>query len=207
MTEHEALLAGKIFSPVAKELVDIKLKAHNLSVKYSQTYEDQAEERAQILSELLGGMGNGVRIQGPIFFNYGVHTKIGNKFFANYNFTVQDDALVTIGDGVNIGPNVTITTPFHPLIAQERGGFTDNNGNEYPHPCYAKPINIGNNVWIGANVTICGGVTIGDGAVIGAGAVVVKDIPANALAVGVPARVLRIIGPEDSMLNHPEYLL
>ena len=206
MTEHEYLLAGKIFSPVCQELKDIKLVAHDLCVEYGMTYERDGEKRQEILKKLLKSFGDGLRVQGPIFFNYGCHTSFGKNCFCNYNFTVQDDAPVTIGDRVQIGPNVTITTPFHPLIASERSGFTDMNGIEYPAPCYAKPVTIGNNVWIGAGVIICGGVTVGDGAVIGAGSVVTHDVAPNSLVAGVPARVLREITEADSMLNHPELL-
>lgn len=205
MTQHERLLNGKVFNPIDPELVEIKKPAHELSHEYSMTREDETERRTEILQQLLGGMGENVRIQGPVFFNYGKHTRIGNRFFANYNFTVQDDGPVIIGDDVNIGPNVTITTPFHPLIAQERRGFTAG-GKEYPHPCYAKPVVIEQGVWIGAGVVICGGVTIGHGAVIGAGSVVNKNIPANTLAVGVPCRVLRPITEADAMENKSELL-
>lgn len=205
MTEEERLLAGKIFNPVCQELVSIKRNAHNLSVEYGQTFEDETERRRDILERIVGHLGNNSRIQGPIFFNYGKHTSIGDNFFANYNFTVQDDGLVTIGDRVNIGPNVTLATPVHPMIAEERVGFSAGE-REYIHPCYAKPITIGNDVWIAANVVICGGVTIGDGAVIGAGSVVNRDVPANTFAAGVPCRVIREITKADSMKNYPELL-
>lgn len=205
VTEEEKLLAGKIFDPVSPELANRKRKAHTISVDYGMTHEDETEKRRAMLEDMLGGVGKNVRIQGPVFFNYGCHTFIDDNFFANYNFTVQDDACVTIGHRVNIGPNVTITTPFHPLVASERSGFSVD-GKEYPHPCYAKPVRIGDDVWIGAGVVICGGVTIGDGAVIGAGSVVTRDIPANTVAVGVPCRVMREVTGSDSMKYRPELL-
>ena len=205
MTEEEKLLAGKIFNPVSPELAMRKRKAHNVSVDNGMTHEDETEKRRAMLESILGGMGQNVRIQGPVFFNYGCHTCIGDDFFANYNFTVQDDANVVIGHRVNIGPNVTIATPFHPLVGAERAGFTVD-GTEYPHPCYAKPVRIGDDVWIGAGAVICGGVTIGSGAVIGAGSVVTRDIPANTIAVGAPCRVMREITESDSMKYRPELL-
>ncbi len=131
--------------------------------------------------------------------------KLAGIFFGNYNLTIQDDALVTIGDYVSFGPNVTIVTPIHPLVASERRRMIHANG-ESKALCYAKPVSIGNDVWFGANVTVCGGVTIGDGSVIGAGSVVTSDIPANALAAGVPCKVIRSITDADSMTYKPEIL-
>ncbi|GGG60143.1 sugar O-acetyltransferase [Paenibacillus radicis (ex Gao et al. 2016)] len=205
MTEEERIFKGILFSPGNPELKAIKLRAHNLSSQYSRTFEDQTEEREEILEQLLGKMGERGFIQGPIFFHYGVHTEIGNHFFGNYNLTVQDDAKVTIGNNVACGPNVTIVTPVHPFIASERRQMLDQNG-EVKSLCYAKPVTIGNDVWLSANVTICGGVTIGDGCVIGAGSVVTQDIPANSFAAGVPCRVIREITDADSMRYKPEVL-
>ena len=183
----------------------MKLKAHNLSGLYSRALEDETEKREEILTRLLGRKGTGCFMQGPIFFHYGAHTEIGDNFFGNYNLTVQDDAKVTIGNNVNCGPNVTIVTPVHPLIASERYQMLDGGG-EPRHLCYARPVTIGNDVWLGANVVVCGGVTIGDGVVIGAGSVVTRNIPANSLAAGVPCRVIREITAADSMRHHPEIL-
>ncbi|TXK85956.1 sugar O-acetyltransferase [Paenibacillus sp. N3.4] len=205
MTEEERIFKGILFSPGNPELKAIKLRAHNLSSQYSRTFEDQTEEREEILEQLLGKMGERSFIQGPIFFHYGVHTEIGNHFFGNYNLTVQDDAKVTIGNNVSFGPNVTIVTPIHPFIASERRQMLDQNG-DLKSLCYAKPVTIGNDVWLSANVTVCGGVTIGDGCVIGAGSVVTQDIPEGSFAAGVPCRVIRQITQADSMRFKPEVL-
>ncbi len=116
-----------------------------------------------------------------------LNSKFLNNFFSNYNFVVLDCAKVKIGNNVFIAPNVGIYCAGHPLNVAER-----NKGLEY-----AKPITIGNNVWIGAGVQICPGVSIGDNSTIGAGSIVTKDIPANVVAVGNPCRVLREIGEKD----------
>ena len=144
-------------------------------------------------------------MQGPIFFHYGCHTRIGKRFFANYNLTVQDDAPVTIGDDCDFGPNVTIVTPIHPMLPDERYRMLNENG-ESKRMCYAKPVTIGNHCWLGANVVVCSGVTIGDNCVIGAGSVVTRDIPSNSFAAGCPCKVIRAITEQDSMKYKPEIL-
>ena len=201
--EEERIFQGIVFCPGDPELVALKLRTHNLNVDYNNTYEDEYEKRAAILGEILGEMGEGTRIQGPIAFHYGKHTKIGRNFFGNFNLTIQDDAPVTIGDRCNFGPNVTIVTPMHPIIAEERRVLKTKDGREI-RVCYAKPVTIGNDCWFGANVVVCPGVTIGDNCVIGAGSVVTKDIPSNSVAVGNPCRVQRTITEADSMKYHPE---
>ncbi|MBQ5973565.1 MAG: sugar O-acetyltransferase [Oscillospiraceae bacterium] len=205
MTEHERLAAGLLFRPGDPELKAIKRRAHALSAEYSATLEDETERRAEILRQLLGALGPGGFLQGPVFFHYGVHTFIGRSFFANYDLTVQDDAVVTIGDNVNFGPGVTIVTPFHPLLPDERLALRSPSG-EPGRYCWAKPVTIGSNVWFGANVTVYGGVTVGDGCVVGAGSVVVRDLPPMCVAVGNPCRVLRPITGADSVANLPELL-
>lgn len=204
-SEEKKIFDGVLFKPGDPELRQIKLRSHNLCSKYSRTFEDETEYRAQLLSQIVGRMGKNVFMQGPIFFHYGTHTTIGDNFFANYNLTIQDDGPVTIGNNVSFGPNVTIVTPMHPLIAEERNCMLDAEGNPSRF-CYALPVNIGSNIWFGANVTVCGGVTIGDNCVIGAGSVVTKDIPAGSLAAGVPCRVIRPITEADSMVHKPEIL-
>ena len=176
------------------------MKAHHLSQEYSLSFEEEKEKRNRILHELLAEIGEGTFMLGPIRFHYGCHTKIGAHCFMNFNFTVQDDALVTIGNNNNFGPNVTIVTPMHPMIAEERRGMICSDGVER-FLCYAKPVTIGNDCWFGANVVVCPGVTIGDNCVIGAGSVVTRDIPPNSFAAGVPAKMIRMITEQDSVRN------
>lgn len=203
MREEERIAAGLLFKPGHPELKAIKLRTHNLNNDYNATYEDETEKRAALLQQMVGSMGEGSFIQGPVYFHYGVHTHIGKRFFGNFNLTIQDDAAVTIGDDCNFGPNVTIVTPVHPLIAEERCQMLDENG-QSAHVCYALPVSIGDHCWLGANVVVCSGVKIGRGCVIGAGSVVTKDIPDNSFAAGVPCRVIRPITEADSMKHKPE---
>ena len=205
MREEEKIAQGVLFCPGDPELKAIKLNTHKLNQDYNRLYEDQTEERAAILAKILGGLGEGSFLQGPITFHYGKHTVIGKNCFINFNLTVQDDAAVTIGDDCNFGPNVTIVTPIHPLLPDERKSMKTADG-QIKHLCYAKPFSIGHDCWLGANVTICPGVTIGNNCVIGAGAVVTRDIPDNSFAAGVPCKVIREITEADSMKYKPEIL-
>lgn len=203
--EEKKINAGILFCPADPELKAIKLRTHNLNVDYNNTHENEIEKRKSILAEIIGEIGEGSFIQGPIAFHYGRHTKIGRNFFGNFNLTIQDDAEVTIGDNCNFGPNATIVTPIHPMIASERNAMRAADGS-VKRFCYAKPVHIGNNCWFGASVTVCPGVTIGDNCVIGAGSVVTRDVPPNSFAAGVPCRVIRRITDADSMKNKPDIL-
>ena len=205
MREEEKILSGILFAPGTPELVAIKLKAHNLNMDYNKLYETEKPARQAILEELLGDIGEGTFLQGPITFHYGKHTHIGAHVFINFNFTVQDDAEVTIGDDCNFGPNVTIVTPVHPMLPDERKWLRAADGS-LKHMCYARPVKIGHDCWIGANAVICPGVTIGDNCVIGAGSVVTRDVPDNSFAAGNPCRVIREITEADSMKHKPEIL-
>jgi len=205
MTEEEKIAAGILFCPGDPSLKAIKLRTHKLNQDYNRLYEDQTDERNAILAQIVGELGEASFLQGPIAFHYGRHTKIGKRFFGNFNLTIQDDASVTIGDFCSFGPNVTIVTPIHPLVASERRQMRRDNG-EVKGLCHAKPVTIGNDCWLGASVTVCPGVTIGDGCVIGAGSVVTRDIPPNSFAAGVPCKVIRPITEADSMTHRPELL-
>lgn len=203
--EEDRIKAGILFCPGDPDLKKIKLRAHNLSHDYNQTYEDETEKRAGILSGLFAAFGENSFIQGPIYIHYGSHTSIGKNFFANFNLTIQDDAKVRIGDNCNFGPNVTIVTPIHPMLPEERKAISGPDGTS-KRLCYAREVTIGSDCWFGANVVVCPGVTIGDGCVIGAGSVVTRDIPAASFAAGDPCKVIRTLTEKDSMVYKPEVL-
>lgn len=205
MKEEEKIFKGILFAPGDAELRKIKLKTHNLCTEYNATFEDEEEKRKEIVSAIFDEVGENSFLQGPIFIHYGQHTKIGERFFGNFNLTIQDDAKVTIGDYCSFGPNVTIVTPVHPMLPDERRSMMDKDG-VVKHMCYAKPVTVGNDCWLGANVVICPGVTIGANCVIGAGSVVVKDIPSNSFAAGNPCKVIREITEQESMQYKPEVL-
>ena len=154
MTEEEKIFAGYIFNNRAPELVAMKHKAHNACLRFNQM-DEYDPLRQPIIKEFIGSIGTVYYFQGPIQFNYGCHTFIGENFFANFNLTVMDDARIYIGDNVCFGPNVSLMATNHPLLPQERLGL-DNEG-RMTMAEYAEDIHIGHNVWLACNVTVLGG--------------------------------------------------
>lgn len=162
-------------------------KARELVNEFNQTSPTETERQRELLKQILGTYNDRVFIQQGIHFDYGFNTHFLGMAFINFGVTILDTSPITIGDMCFIAPGVVISCASHPIAAEQRDqGIV-----------VSKPITIGNSVWIGANATICGGVTIGDRAVIGAGAVVVRDVPANTIVAGVPAKVVREITEED----------
>jgi maltose O-acetyltransferase len=199
MNEEEKIFEGQLFDARSQELRDIKHKAHILCQKFN-LLDEYDENRLPIIKQFIGGIGKNYYFQGPIQFNYGCHTFIGEHFFANFNTMIFDDGKIYIGDNVMFGPNVSLMATTHPLIAEERIAMKYKDGHVSMSE-YAQEIYIGNNVWVACNVVICGGVHIGNNAVIGAGSVVTKDIPDNYLAYGNPCKPVRPITEKDSKLN------
>lgn len=196
MSEKEKMLAGMLYDASDPELVELLVKARKLARRYNMTDEDEVDKKEAILRELLPNSENLPGMQAPVWFDYGCNTTFGKFCATNFNFTCLDVCPVHIGDNVLIGPNVTIATPMHPLVAEERNVRQREDGSYYTLE-YAKPITIGDSCWLAANVTVCGGVTIGEGCVIGAGSIVTRDIPPHSLAAGNPCRVIREITDED----------
>ncbi len=181
--EWQKMLSGQPYHATHPQFIELLNNVKNTIQQYNSLKPTDIEARNKLIRSLLGHTGQKFTILQPFFCDYGSQISIGERFFSNFNFTVLDEAPVTIGDDVFIGPNVGIYTACHPTDPAER-----NKGTEW-----AEPVTIGNNVWIGGGVTICPGVTIGDNVTIGAGSVVVKNIPANSIAVGNPARVVKSI--------------
>ena len=184
-TEREKMLAGELYKAWDEELVALRNRARRLTRAFNQSTEEQGEERTALLKELFGGTGANIAIEPPFYCDYGGNIYAGNNFFMNFDCVILDVARVDIGENVMCGPKVQIYTATHPLQASER----------VKGPELARPIKIGNNVWIGGGAIICPGVTIGDNTTIAAGSVVVKDIPANVLAGGNPCKVIKEIAP------------
>lgn len=200
MTEKEKMLAGELYDPSDKELLTLRVAAHNLCKDYNGTYETETEKRTEILKKLLPNAHKTAYLQGPVYFDYGIFTHLGENFYANFNFTVLDVCRVTIGKDVYVGPNVSILTPKHPLRWQERNAFKKPDGTMTDSE-YGAPVTIGDNCWIAGNVTILAGAEIGSGCVIGAGSVVTGKIPPNTLAYGNPCRPVREITENDKLVK------
>ena len=180
-TSRERMLAGDLYIADDPELARDSLRAMRLMEAYNSSPADDPDARRRILGELLGSFGPGSEIRPPIYCDYGYHLRIGARVFVNVGLVALDVAAITIGDDVQIGPGVQLLTPTHPVEAEPRRAKWE----------AAKPIVVGDNVWLGGGAIVLPGVTIGEDTVVGAGAVVTKDLPAGVVAVGNPARIVR----------------
>jgi len=178
---RERMLAGEPYIADDPELAAALRRAQVLSHRYNTHDPADADGQRALLVELLGSLGEGTEIRPPFHCDYGTHTTVGARTFANFGLVVLDVAPVTIGDDVQIGPYVQLLTATHPVDPGPRRDKWES----------AEPITIADNVWLGGGVVVCPGVTIGENTVVGAGAIVTKNLPADVVAVGNPARVLR----------------
>jgi maltose O-acetyltransferase len=182
---RERMLAGDLYIADDPDLARESARAMSLTHRLNtMDPTDHAGLRA-VLGELLGGFGAGSEIRPPFRCDYGYQTFVGARTFVNFGLVCLDVARVTIGDDVQMGPNVQLLTATHPVEPGPRQDKWE----------AARPIVIGDNVWLGGGVIVGPGVSIGANTVVGAGAVVVRDLPADVVAVGNPARVVRSIGP------------
>lgn len=181
-TEKEKMLAGEVYSAVDQQVIEELTEAKEIIHDYNLLRPSEKQKAREILRGLLGHIADDeILIVQPFYCDFGKQISVGKRFFANFNFTVLDEAPVTIGDDCFIGPNVSIYTACHSTNPVERNSRRE----------WAEHVSIGNNVWIGGSVTILPGVTIGDNVTIGAGSVVTKDIPSNSIAVGNPCKVIK----------------
>ncbi|HEV7756358.1 MAG TPA: sugar O-acetyltransferase [Mycobacteriales bacterium] len=184
---RERMLAGEWYIADDPELAEQSARALDLMDAYNATSARVPAERRRLLVALLGSVGEDTEIRPPFRVDYGSHLEIGARCFANFGLVALDVAPIRIGDDVQIGPNVQLLTPTHPVEPGPRRDKWE----------AAEPITIGDNVWLGGGAIVLPGVTIGANTVVGAGSVVVRDLPANVVAVGNPARVVRHLDPES----------
>lgn len=178
------MLSGEPYDALNANLITELNRVKCLIRDYNSIRPDDAQALDASIRQILGGCKKNVKVVQPFLCDYGSNITVGENFFANFNLTILDEAKVTMGDNVFIGPNVGIYTACHPIDPVER-----NKGTEW-----SEPVTIGDNCWIGGGVTILPGVTIGKNVTIGAGSVVSRDIPDDCVAVGNPCRVIRNIG-------------
>lgn len=180
-SNKERMLAGELYLADDPELAADYQRAMALLERFNATPAAEPETRRAILKELLGTFGDGAEIRPPLYCDYGKYSHIGRGTFLNFGVVLLDVGPIYIGEDVQVGPNVQFLTAWHPVEPEPRRAKWE----------VASPITIGDNVWLGGGVIVCPGVTIGENTVVGAGAVVTKDLPANVVAVGNPARVIR----------------
>lgn len=182
MSEKDKMLSGELYDAnYDEELINERLENKDRCYEYNNIKPSNTEERTRVLDNILGKHKNSFYIEPPFHCDYGCNIEVGENFYSNHNLVILDGNKVIFGDNVFIAPNCSFYTAGHPLEYEQR-----NKGLEY-----AKPIKVGNNVWIGGNVVVLPGVTIGDNVVIGAGSIVTKNIPSNVVAVGNPCRIIK----------------
>ncbi|WP_422771682.1 sugar O-acetyltransferase [Plantactinospora sp. WMMC1484] len=180
-SQRERMLAGDLYRADDPELVALARRASVLVRRYNTTDAAAPERHAALLRELLGAVGADVVVRPPFHCDYGTQIRLGDRCYLNVNAVLLDVAPIEIGADVQIGPNVQLLTPHHPLAAEPRRAKWE----------AARPIAIGDNAWLGGGAIVLGGVTIGADTVVGAGSVVTRDLPPGVLALGNPARVHR----------------
>lgn len=177
----DRMLAGERYIADDPRIAEASRRTMTLLEEINRSPAADPASRRRLFSKLLAAYGEGAEIRPPFFCDYGWQTHVGARTFANFGLTILDVATVRIGDDVQIGPHVQLLTATHPLDPEPRRAKWES----------AEPIVIGDNVWLGGGAIICPGVTVGENTVVGAGSVVTKDVPADVLAVGSPARVVR----------------
>ena len=187
---EKELHTGNLYYPTDMKLILYQMRCVEVMHRFNKTSSRPLGllRRMRIMKKMLADVGKECYIEPPFYANFGgKHVHLGEGVYANFHLTCVDDTHIYVGDHTMIGPNCTLCTAAHPISPKLReGGYQ-----------YNLPVRIGKNCWLGANVTVLPGVTIGDNTVIGAGSVVTKDLPANVVAVGVPAKVMREITEED----------
>ncbi|MDO5499719.1 MAG: sugar O-acetyltransferase [Propionibacteriaceae bacterium] len=185
-SNRERMLAGDLYIADDPDLAAASRRAVRLQEEYARAYPLDPEAAQQILADLVGELGENVEIKPPLFVDYGTQLSVGAGTFVNFHLTALDVAPIRIGRDCQVGPNVQLLTPTHPLNPELRRARWE----------AAEPITIGDNVWLGGGAIVLAGVTIGDNSVIGAGAVVTRDVPADVVAAGNPARIIKRLRPQ-----------
>lgn len=192
------MTSGLLYNPADSEIAKRHMDGMTRCARFNKISFRRTKAKQRALERLIpSARGKGLSVFSPMYCEYGVNIHVGRECFMNYNCTLLDVAPITLGDSVWIGADVTLATPNHPLIAEERLCADYPDGRHDLE--YAEPITIGDGCWICSGAVICGGVTVGAGSVIAAGAVVTRDVPAGCIVAGVPAKVVRHIDESDRL--------
>ncbi len=185
-SEKDKMLAGELYIAWGDEIAEDRRRARRLLKEFNNTDEEDKKTATKLLEELLGSTGEYIHIEPGFKCDYGYNIHVGDNFYANNDCTILDSCEVRIGDNCILSPKVGIYTSAYPLDVNKRvSGYE-----------YAKPITIGNNVWIGGSAVINQGVTIGNNVVVQPGSVVLSDVPDNVLVGGNPAQVIKELNEE-----------
>jgi len=183
---YDRMRRGDLYRADDVDIITASERAQRLCARYNQT-DPGTRAQDRLLRELVGVVGEDVVVRPPFWCDYGDRIALGDRTFVNFNCVMLDVAEITVGAACQIASGVQLVTAEHPIDpGPRRAGWES-----------ARPIVVGDNVWLCAGVIVCPGVTIGDDSVIGAGSVVTRDIPPGVVAFGSPARVIREIGPAD----------
>ena len=186
MTAREMQKNGLLYT-LDEDLWASHINAKRITRELNATLETENPRRRELVQELFSAAGEGAYVEPPFHIDYGCNTRVGDHFYCSYDCAFLDCGQITIGNRVMLGPKVGLYAVNHPIDPVVRATGLE----------HAKPITIGDNVWIGGSAVVCPGVTIGSNVVIGAGSVVTKDIPDNCVAAGNPAKVIRPVTEED----------
>lgn len=198
-SQKERMIAGEFYNPNDKELILARVRARMLADRFNRTKAWNIPYRTRLIKKMFPNGADGAFFEPNIRIEYGFNVKFGKNFYMNFDCQLLDVAPIEIGDNVMFGPRVTVATPMHPFVSEERAISTYSDGvHDWE---YVRPVKIGDNVWVASSATICGGVTIGSDTVIAAGSVVTRDIPSGVLAAGVPCKVIRPITDADRLFE------
>lgn len=196
ISDWDRMVEGKLYNSASKDIEKQHLDGMARCHRFNRISVRRVKAKQRALEKLVpSAKGKGFGAFAPFYCEYGVNIIVGEGCFVNYNCTFLDIAPITFGNGVWVGANVTLATPNHPFLAEERLPADYPDGNHDLE--YASPITVKDGCWICSGATVCGGVTIGENSIVAAGAVVSRDVPPNSIVAGVPARVIRRIDEND----------
>ena len=196
ISDWDRMVAGKLYNSASEDIAKQHAQGLTRCDRFNRIPMGWQKAKQRALEKLIPSVkGKGLAVFAPLYCEYGINIHVGQECFFNYNCVLLDVAPITLGNGVWLGANVTLATPNHPFLAEERLNADYPDGRHDLE--YAAPITIEDGCWICSGATVCGGVTIGRNSIVAAGAVVTRDMPANSIIAGMPAKVIRALDEGD----------